>query len=235
MKQIVNLVDVGAAGGIANYWHELMARLDITLVEPNGEAAAALALDYPEARVISQALAEANERRTIYMTAAPDCSSLRKPNMEFLCNYPVAPVFEIVGTETIECVRYDALVQRGLAPSPHILKIDVQGCELEVLKGFGDLMDQCSAVELEAQFYPIYEGQALLNELVDYLKKFGLVLRKIVPQMSFEGDLVEVNAFFTRQPRSELEEEVLKIANWAWKLETSDTGRQFAATLTKRG
>ena len=54
----------------------------------------------------------------------------------------------------------------------------------------------------KATFYPIYRNQKLLHDVVRLFDSFGLVLRKLEPVPHFDGDLVEVDAFFTRSRES---------------------------------
>ena len=67
-----------------------------------------------------------------------------------------------------------------------------------MLHGFGHLLSECLAIELEAHIYPIYMGQKLLSDLVSLLLPFQFVLRKIQPVPNFDGDIVEVDAIFTK-------------------------------------
>jgi FkbM family methyltransferase len=60
------------------------------------------------------------------------------------------------GARTLEVPvrRGDALVAAGEAPSPNVLKIDVEGFEEEVVTGLGSLLEQptCRAVLIEVHF-----------------------------------------------------------------------------------
>lgn len=38
------------------------------------------------------------------------------------------------------CERADGLIGAGAVPAPNVVKLDVEGCEAEVLRGFGDLL-----------------------------------------------------------------------------------------------
>lgn len=69
----------------------------------------------------------------------------------------------------------------------NFINIDVQGAELKVLKGFGDLLklDNIRAVYTELNFEEVYEGCALTHEIDEYLKQFGferVVARGECPQ-----------------------------------------------------
>jgi FkbM family methyltransferase len=49
---------------------------------------------------------------------------------------------------------------------PEIVKIDVQGGELEVLEGFGPLLSSVICCELEVSFMRGYAQQPLFNEIL---------------------------------------------------------------------
>ena len=108
------------------------------------------------------------------------------------------PIFETVQTVSVQCARYDTLHRQGIVPDPDVINIDVQGHEYEVLSGFGGLLQNCLGIKLEAHLYPLYHGQKLPHDVIDLLDEYGLVLKSIRPVPNFNGDVVEVEAFFTR-------------------------------------
>ena len=134
----------------------------------------------------------------LHITRFWGCTSLRRPDPAVLSRYRIAPLFDVVDTATVSCTRYDSLYQAALVPQPDAIKIDVQGFEYEVLLGFGGLLQNCLGIELETHVYPIYQGQKLFGDLVDFLRDFGFVLRQTTPVPSFDGDVVELDAWFTK-------------------------------------
>jgi len=215
------IVDAGAAGGLQPHWENLLAsnacnHFDVYLIEPGQRQAADLRIDYfhyANVKVLELALGGEEGRSPIYLTRFPDCTSARQPNREVLAEYAVRSCFDVVGEELVSFVPYKALVEQGVAAAPDFLKIDVQGLEYEVLEGCGDLLHGCTGIELEAHYYPIYEGERLFGEIIGLLNGFGFRLRRATPQNSFDGDLVEVNAVFTRSPQLiESEQGRLKLA-----------------------
>jgi FkbM family methyltransferase len=64
------------------------------------------------------------------------------------------------------------------------LNIDVQGAELKVLKGAGDLLHQIKWIYCEVNIEEVYKGCALMDEIDDYLKEYGFerVETKLTPK-----------------------------------------------------
>jgi FkbM family methyltransferase len=197
------LIDVGAMGGVQAKWRPHLDSITPVLFEPNPVEAAKLRTHFIHATIVEAALSNVVGRRELVITENPTCISLRNPNQEFLANYDVHPNLRVKGTQEVDCTRYDVLYQKGVVPCPDAIKLDVQGCEYEVLLGFGALLQDCLGIELETHFYPIYRDQRLLHEIIALLGEYGFVLRKLDQNKmsNFGGDLVEVDAFFTK-PRS---------------------------------
>lgn len=197
---LLRLVDVGAMGGIQAKWHPYLERVAPVLFEPNPEEAARLRAQHPHAAVVEAALGNTVGPRNLMITENPTCVSLRPPNQEFVAAYGIHPHLRMVGAQEVMCTRYDVLHQAGTVPAPDAIKLDVQGCEYEVLLGFGALLQDCLGIEMEAHFYPVYREQKLLGDIIALLREYGFVLRKLDQNKmnNFDGDLVEVDAFFTK-------------------------------------
>ncbi len=76
------------------------------------------------------------------------------------------------GTLQVPIQRLDALIALPLA-RPSLLKIDVQGFELEVLQGATELLPEIDAVYVEASDVELYQGQALLAQIERFLLEAG--------------------------------------------------------------
>ena len=199
MTQRMNLIDVGGLGGIQDIWMPYLNDVRPIIFEPNPSAAHAIhnQVKFCNGVVIQKALGSYKATHRLNIAASLGCTSILENNAAFLKPYSVAPAFISSNSIDVECVRYDELFASGQAPTPDIIKIDVQGFELEVLRGFGALLDNCLGIQLEAHFYSVYKNQPLLSDLIEYLSTFGLMLRKIIPVDHFDGDIVEVDAWFT--------------------------------------
>jgi hypothetical protein len=84
-------------------------------------------------------------------------------------------------------------------PDPDIIKMDVQGLELEVLNGLGILLNKAICVELEVNLEQMYVGQPVLGDIYSFMHMHGFALRDLQPQGPFEGEAMEFNSFWSRK------------------------------------
>lgn len=81
---------------------------------------------------------------------------------------------EVHYTKTIHVpmVRLESILNGGLSEYD-FLNIDLQGFELEALKGMGTLLNDVKWAYLEVNKEELYKGCALVGEIDEYLSKFG--------------------------------------------------------------
>jgi FkbM family methyltransferase len=73
---------------------------------------------------------------------------------------------------TVECKRLDSIKEITII-KPVFMKIDVQGAEIEVIKGGEHLLRDVDVVQLEVCFEPLYKDQAQYADLVSYMSRLG--------------------------------------------------------------
>ena len=197
-------LDIGARGGAV--LPDVGMPITKIMVEPEQAEFQKLSGANERDFIVGIALGDTDGDITFHEAKNPYCSSVLKPNMAVLGAYRFAHHFEVKNSVVVNCARYETLHRDHDIPVPDAIKIDVQGYEHEVLRGFGDLLDDVLAIKMEQHFYPLYEGQKLLHENIDLLAEYGLVLRRLYnprsPELNgdrhFQGDLVEVDAIFTK-------------------------------------
>ena len=82
---------------------------------------------------------------------------------------------------------------------PTLLKIDVQGTELEVLRGGVGLLRRVDCILVECSFVPFYEGQTLADDVVVFLREHGFRLRGVFSlSMSGDGRCLQADLLFAR-------------------------------------
>jgi FkbM family methyltransferase len=88
----------------------------------------------------------------------------------------------ITHTEMIRLTTVDNFLQKQKEiAKPLWLKLDVQGYELEVLKGAERSIADISVVQAELSFQPIYDGAPLFRDIVEYLEKRNFEIYTIIP------------------------------------------------------
>ncbi len=102
-------------------------------------------------------------------------------------------------TATIEVSTLDSSVSNPVA-RPCLLKIDVQGLELEVLKGGPEVLAQVDEALVECSFVELYEGQALADEVIAFMLENGLRLSGVHGTvLSGSGEPVQADFLFRRE------------------------------------
>lgn len=77
------------------------------------------------------------------------------------------------GEETVHIERVEDLIEQGVLPVPDIIKLDVQGFELEVLKGTGKYLSNATYLIIEVSFRKYYYGQPMFLDIANYLSGFN--------------------------------------------------------------
>jgi hypothetical protein len=78
--------------------------------------------------------------------------------------------------EEVEVARLDALLDTEPLERPLLLKLDVQGLELEVLRGAEKTLQLADSVLVECSFVEFYKGQALFGDIMGFLSDRGFAL-----------------------------------------------------------
>ena len=174
------VLDIGANRGQfgsrlreAGYFGRLIS------LEPGTEAFGLLstrAASDPRWLVFNLALGAEEAELTLNLSANRGESSSLLPMLPL--HYESAPNTEYVGTEQVSVTSLSTFLTRHEVHERSIyLKLDVQGYELEALKGCsaGDLQ-RIVGVEAELTHQPLYAGQPLIDEVAGYLYDAGFYL-----------------------------------------------------------
>jgi FkbM family methyltransferase len=94
------------------------------------------------------------------------CSSLLDLNYDFCSSFNHISELELIAKENITTQKLDNLLKEEFIS---LLKIDVQGAELMVLKGAVETLKKTSTIILEVEFNPIYSNQPLFVEISRFL------------------------------------------------------------------
>jgi FkbM family methyltransferase len=105
---------------------------------------------------------------------------------------------------TVEATTVDSLFVVHGSRSPVLLKADVQGYELEVLKGATQCLASTELLILEVSFRKIYKDSALAHEIIAYVGERGFRIYEICSylQRSTDRDLIQSDFVFVHESSS---------------------------------
>lgn len=193
---VATIVDVGAnKGQFALLAAELFPDATIYCFEPLEEPAARLRkMLGTGVKLFETAIGGSESQGIINVSRRDDSSSL----------LPIAKQSEIFpGTELREkrvisvapLTKYLSLEKLN---QPALLKIDVQGYELEVLKGCDPLLFRFGYIYLECSFIELYQRQALAGEVIVHLIDRNFWLSGVYNQvLDCNGRPVQADFLFT--------------------------------------
>lgn len=144
------------------------------------------------------ALGAENTNQTINVSANSHSSSI----LEILDTHTKAEATaSYVGKEEIQIRTLDSIFDDVKGNAKEIyLKIDTQGFELNVLKGASRSLQFINMIQLEMSLQPLYDGQPLYRDLIDFLQARGYSLIDIEPGFADikTGTLLQFDGIFRK-------------------------------------
>ena len=116
-----------------------------------------------------QALGYKNERRKLYNTTSPACSSFYEPNKKFLEKYQQLETMYLENISEIDTVSLDHFCFENKIEKIDFIKIDIQGAELDVFKGAKNTLKNTLCIISEVEFVPFYINQPLFGDVHNFL------------------------------------------------------------------
>lgn len=126
------------------------------------------------------ALGRTEETRQLYETVHPMCSSLYRPNEEFLSQYDKMDVAMLKKVSSIETISLDRFAQDNFIQDIDFIKIDVQGAELDIFQGGTNTLKDVVMVVSEVEFVPLYIDQPLFGDVCKFLMKSDLMFQNFL-------------------------------------------------------
>ena len=177
-------LDIGARGGVVTDIEPLGPAASVYGFEPDESECAKLNRSietkphpFGALQFLPVALGPIEEQRTLNITRHEGSSSLLAPDPDITKRFGTrSAYFDVARTITIDTVPLDNVIANYKITNPVYMKIDVEGFELEILKGAEALLESSLlAVRAEIAFLPCRIGQPDFGEIAAYLKRFDLM------------------------------------------------------------
>jgi FkbM family methyltransferase len=134
------------------------------------------------------------------VTNRSDASSLLYPTDEVLAHYGVAREYD----DEVKVFPLDHYLLDNQLPLPDLIKLDVQGYELEVLQGSVACLNHANWVLCEVSFREYYQNQSLFHEIVGFLHSYGYSFYAFGADTPVGQECHQTDVLFRRYDRKEM-------------------------------
>ena len=182
LDEPLTVVDAGCRWGTQDEWLALGSAVRIYGFDPDEEECRRLSASLPlgaPVEYVPLGLGARDGPRTLHITEEPACSSLYPPDEELVESIPELGVIELRETADVHLRTLDGWAADAGVGRIDCMKLDVQGAELDVLRGATQSLRTTRMLEVEVTFNPIYKGQALFGEVDGFLRERGFVLWRL--------------------------------------------------------
>jgi FkbM family methyltransferase len=136
------------------------------------------------------------EETIMHLSARDDSSSLLAISSLQEENFPGT---DEIGTVQIKVAPLDNFLSQSVLVGPALLKLDVQGFELEALIGCETLLESFEMVYCECSFIELYSSQKLARDIILWLSMRGLYLVGVHnPSYDVDGRAIQADFLFSR-------------------------------------
>jgi FkbM family methyltransferase len=123
-----------------------------------------------------------------------DASSLLDMTPTQVSHYHVHPA----GETAVQVKRLDDYCREKSLPRPDLIKLDIQGYELEALRGADECLKSTTAIVTEVSFLELYEKQCLFHDVVQFLAAQGFGITAFGAQTALGCRVFQSDVLFER-------------------------------------
>ena len=137
-------------------------------------------------------LGSKKDRKNFYITNREDSSSFLKPSNTEINKYKIKKI------KKIHLNKSDNVLNLNQIKRPSMIKLDVQGFELEALKGSIKILKKIDFIITEISFKKIYTNQVSQKKIINFLKKNNFKKKKITNVTKSNSKLFQADFLFEK-------------------------------------
>ncbi|MBA3023724.1 MAG: FkbM family methyltransferase [Proteobacteria bacterium] len=201
-RPLATVVDIGANRGQFALAARAISGAKVVSFEPLPEVALLyrdILFDDAAVTLHVAAIGEKSEKKQIHLSARDDSSSLLEIGS---AQSEYFPGTQEVGTIEVEVGTLDQYLSKDEIVRPAMLKLDVQGYEMQALAGCRSLIGNFDYIYCECSFVELYKNQKLAGEVIGYLNSLGFGLAGIYnPSYDRNGNCIQADLLFEKAVR----------------------------------
>ncbi len=216
------VVDVGARGGLETYWSVYEDQLSGIGFEPDVPECEKLNKHYANSptHFYPYALHKDKNIRDFFISAYPSSCSFYEPDENFWKRFLDEFNVRVIRRIQLETVDFDSFAKYNEIDYVDFIKLDTEGCELDVLEGAQHFLEQSVlGVSVEVEFSKVHKYQPLFSDVDLFLRSLGFQLfdlstykhsrkalpKRLYPHSSGQGQILWGQALFLRDGVRELD------------------------------
>jgi FkbM family methyltransferase len=229
--QPLMVVDIGARRGFESHWSVYGDQVKMIGFEADAKECERLNQQAAGSgnRFFPVALHQSRGKRSFYITAQPSSSGFYPPNMRFVQRLPDEVNLSVIKTVEMDTVDFDSFASENGIDSIDFIKLDTEGCELDILQGAARSLKKVIGLSIEVEFLQLHEGQPVFGDIDSFLRPLGFMLydltiyrhsRKALPTASptsgpvARGQVTWAEALYLRDVASEIDSSSLAKGGW---------------------
>jgi FkbM family methyltransferase len=152
--------------------------------------------EIPRIKTYNCALSSHSGKSVLHTNISPLTSSLSNTSEDGLHYFQ--DYLQPEGSEQVEVTSLSDFLSNEKVPGVDILKLDLQGHELQTIKGMDGFVGSVKLIFVEVQFLEIYQGTPLFSEVETYLRTKGFVFYQFfgLVRSPIDGRLLSGDAIF---------------------------------------
>lgn len=204
-RGINSIIDVGANdGNFVRLINTILPEAYIYTFEPlkkTYEELKGMTSYIKKIKYFNHALGDINGESIIFHNEFSPSSSMLKVKQAHTEAFPFTKNSK---EEKIVIKKLDSIIDELELVPKILLKIDVQGYELAVLRGALKIIPKCDIIILETSFIELYEGQPLFDEVYKFLTEYGFEFVGNLDQLSspLNGQILQADSIFINATRN---------------------------------
>jgi len=173
----LHVIDGGSRGGAEPHWSVFLPHLRVVAFEPDrAECDRLNATSEPWQRHVPTALAGSRGTATLHLARLPDSSTLLENDVDFIERFWMGGELEHVGAVEVPTVDLDSVLADEGLPGVDVVKLDVEGAELDILRGGETALGSALMLSLEVWFQRDHIGRPLFGEIDAHLRERSFAL-----------------------------------------------------------
>jgi FkbM family methyltransferase len=198
---VTHVLDAGAnEGAYGSACARIIPDVEIICFEPVPSTYDVMVLNtrrYPKIKPVNLALGSSLTELPMHVGEFHPANSLLKMTEKHLENWPGTAPSKVV---KVPVVPLDYYLEAEGIKGDFFLKADVQGYEIELLKGAKQSLARCRILQIEVSIVSLYEGTPTLADIWNYITSAGFALLDVVDILKspHDGTAVSCDLVFVR-------------------------------------